>query len=74
MSAPPRPTADTGEPSRWHMYRCPVCGHTDEIDLDAGTPAPISCSHCEAQLEVVVRSAEDAAATVTVVTRRRRVR
>jgi transcription elongation factor Elf1 len=74
MSVPPRPESAAAKPSRWHMYRCPVCGHRDEIDLDAGMPAPVSCSHCEAELEVVVRSPEEAAATATVATRRRRVR
>jgi len=56
------------------MYRCPVCGHTDEIDVDAGSSVPVACSHCDAELEAVVRSPEEAAAMVTVVTRRRRFR
>jgi len=70
----PRPTPVAREPSRWHMYRCPVCGHTDEIDVDAGSSVPVACSHCDAELEAVVRSPEEAAAMVTVVTRRRRFR
>jgi transcription elongation factor Elf1 len=66
----PMPTLPRRTP-RWHMYRCPVCGHADEVDLDAGEPAPVSCSHCEADLEVVARSAEEAAAAVKVARRRR---
>jgi hypothetical protein len=51
-----------------------VCGHTDEVDLDAGPASSVSCSHCRAELEVAVRSPEAAAAAVKVATRRRRAR
>ena len=74
MSTRTLPTGPSQRPPGWHTYRCPVCGHTDEVDLAAGAPAPVSCSHCDADLEVVARSAEEAAATVKVATGRRRAR
>jgi ribosomal protein L37AE/L43A len=75
MDDPPTlPTPAMPGAHRWHSYRCPVCGHTDEVDLDAGPPASVWCSHCHAELEVAVRSPEAAAAAVRVATRRRRAR
>ena len=53
----------------WHTYRCPVCGHTDEVDLEAGVVRSIECSHCGTSLEVVVMHPDAAAAGVTVSTR-----
>jgi uncharacterized Zn finger protein len=60
-------SGETPEPGMgWHTYRCPVCGHTDEVDLAEGAPRSIECSHCGTALEVVVHHREDAAAAVTV--------
>ena len=35
-----------------HSYRCPVCGHTDGVDLKAGVALRIPCSHCDTLLEL----------------------
>ncbi|MGD8361820.1 MAG: hypothetical protein PVJ04_10335 [Gemmatimonadota bacterium] len=35
-----------------HSYRCPVCGHTDGVDLKAGVALKIPCSHCDTLLEL----------------------
>lgn len=56
----------------WHSYRCPVCGHTDEVDMKGATGV-VACSHCGTELEVSSRSREEAAAAVKVAVRRRRV-
>ncbi len=53
----------------WHSYRCPVCGHTDEVALEGGPADTVPCSHCSTALEVLVRSPDRAAATVKVASR-----
>ena len=61
-------TGQESDPSRleWHTYRCPVCGHTDEVDLAEGVAGSIDCSHCGTPLEVVVLDRDAAAAGVKV--------
>lgn len=43
-----RSTADT----RWRSYRCPVCGHADEVALSGEGSLRIRCSHCDTALAV----------------------
>jgi transcription elongation factor Elf1 len=64
-------SAKNSDPGRleWHTYRCPVCGHTDEVDLAEGVSGRIDCSHCGTPLEVVVLDRGAAAAGVKVATR-----
>jgi len=38
--------------AEWRSYRCPVCGHADEVAVDEGDVLKIRCSHCDASLEV----------------------
>lgn len=57
----------------WHTYRCPVCGHTDEIQLAGGAATTLPCSHCGTALDVVLRAPDEASVAVKVATRRRRV-
>lgn len=38
--------------SEWRSYRCPVCGHADEVAVPEGDVVRIRCSHCEASLEI----------------------
>lgn len=33
-------------------YRCPVCGHVDEVELEEGRPRTVRCTHCETSLTV----------------------
>ena len=54
----------------WHTYRCPVCGHTDEVDLVTGPVRAVTCSHCGTSLEVTARATDAAAAVVRVVNER----
>ena len=35
-----------------HSYRCPVCGHTDGVELRAGGVLRVPCSHCQTLLEL----------------------
>jgi hypothetical protein len=35
-----------------HSYRCPVCSHTDGVELRAGGVVRIPCSHCGTLLEL----------------------
>ena len=35
-----------------HSYRCPVCGHTDGVELRAGSSVTVPCSHCGTPLEL----------------------
>jgi uncharacterized Zn finger protein len=35
-----------------HSYRCPVCGHTDGVELKVGWPLEVPCSHCQTLLEL----------------------
>jgi len=67
---------DRGEtgPAGWHSYRCPVCGHTDEVDLHDGAEGTVPCSHCATPLELLVRSPDQAAVAVKVAARWRRAR
>jgi len=60
--------------STWHSYRCPVCGHTDEVPLEGEPTGTVPCSHCATHLELLVRSPEQAAVTVKVASRWRRTR
>lgn len=40
-------------------YRCPVCGHRDSADLEAGQESlVIKCSYCNTPLEVASRGAD----------------
>jgi len=66
-----------GGHSDWHVFRCPVCGHRDEVELPASTGARIECPHCDTTLNVEVGPASslDASARVADPPRRtRRVR
>lgn len=55
----------------WHSYRCPVCGHTDEVALET-EESMVACSHCGTDLDVRARAPDAAAAAVRVAVRRRR--
>lgn len=66
--------AEGGGPAGWHSYRCPVCGHTDEVEFGGGSASTVSCSHCTTALELLVRSQEEAAVAVKVSSRWRRSR
>ena len=35
-----------------HSYRCPVCSHTDGVELRTGVVVRIPCSHCQTLLEL----------------------
>lgn len=50
----------------WHVFRCPVCGHRDEVKLAELSGARIDCPHCETALNVEVGPASsiDASARV----------
>jgi len=48
-------------------YRCPVCGHRDVAELDAGNPVRlVSCSYCETPLEVTARGPDSVRFSVQV--------
>lgn len=51
MSPPGKGAESPGE-AEWRSYRCPVCGHVDEVAVSEGGVLRIRCSHCEASLEV----------------------
>lgn len=68
MEPAPNPT-----PAGWHSYRCPVCGHTDGVEL-AGSTGTVPCTHCATPLELVVRAPDEAQVTVRVASRWRRSR
>ena len=61
-------------PGGWHTYRCPVCGHTDELEFAAGPAGTVPCSHCGTALEVALRAPDQASVTVKVAARWRRAR
>lgn len=48
------PSEDPGsrKGNAWRSYRCPVCGHTDEVEIAKGESARIPCSHCDTLLDV----------------------
>lgn len=46
--------AEDSDPTGWRSYRCPVCGHTDEVVIAPGASPRIQCSHCDALLEVAL--------------------
>lgn len=48
----PRPDAVPPGEAEWRSYRCPVCGHADEVAVPEGEVVRIRCSHCEASLKV----------------------
>lgn len=42
--------------ARFGTYRCPVCGHRDDIELVADRPRhTVQCSYCGTQLELTIR-------------------
>lgn len=49
-----------------HSYRCPVCGHRDDVELPELSGALVDCSHCDTTLQVEAGPAEsiDASARV----------
>lgn len=44
--------SDPPEGTDWRSYRCPVCGHADDVAVPADESLLIRCSHCETALEV----------------------
>lgn len=52
MTEPSEGSGGSGEGGGWRSYRCPVCGHTDEVEIATGQAARISCSHCDTLLDV----------------------
>ena len=62
------------EPGAWHIYRCPVCGHTDEVELTGDPASTVPCSHCGTALEVALRAPDKASVAVKVAARWRRAR
>ncbi len=46
------PDVPGGRSGTFHSYRCPLCGHTDDVDLGEDAPVRIRCSHCGTLLEV----------------------
>lgn len=65
-------TVEGGGSAAWHSYRCPVCGHTDEVEFSGGPSSTVACSHCATALELLVRSQDEAAVAVKVSSRWRR--
>jgi phage/plasmid primase-like uncharacterized protein len=65
--------SERGAPA-WHSYRCPVCGHTDEVELGDEPEGTHPCSHCATPLDLLVRSSDQAAVAVKVAARWHRVR
>lgn len=61
-------------PSGWHSYRCPVCGHADEVELADAVAETVACSHCGTSLDVSVRAPDQAPVAVKVAAWRRRPR
>ncbi len=48
-------------------YRCPVCGHSDSIELPVSDESTvIACSYCETPLEVAARGADSVRFSVQV--------
>jgi LSD1 subclass zinc finger protein len=48
-------------------YRCPVCGHRDVAEMDAGERCrTITCSYCDTPLEVFPRGADSVRFSVQV--------
>lgn len=46
---------DPGSPDAaedWRSYRCPVCGHVDEVASPDRESLLIRCSHCDTALRV----------------------
>lgn len=48
----PGPDAVPPREGAWRSYRCPVCGHADEVAVEEGRALRIRCDHCDASLEV----------------------
>ena len=44
--------SEAPEGGDWRSYRCPVCGHADEVAVPDDEPLRIRCSHCETALQV----------------------
>jgi uncharacterized Zn finger protein len=63
----------TGDPG-WHSYRCPVCGHADEVELAGEVGRTVPCSHCATSLELRVMAPDQASVVVSVARRWRRSR
>lgn len=49
---PAEPDAGSPPDGEWRSYRCPVCGHADEVAVSEGDVLRLRCSHCDAALEV----------------------
>ena len=48
-------------------YRCPVCGHRDEVSLDAeGGSRILTCTYCDTALEVSARGPDSVRFSVQV--------
>jgi transcription elongation factor Elf1 len=48
-------------------YKCPVCGHRDAVDLEAGSETVIIvCSYCETPLEVSAKGPDSVRLSVQV--------
>ncbi|HKK92132.1 MAG TPA: hypothetical protein VJ925_01820 [Longimicrobiales bacterium] len=56
----------TGGQSDWHAFRCPVCGHRDEVELPELSGVTIDCPHCDTTLNVEAGTAEQIDATARV--------
>ena len=52
--------------SAWHAFRCPVCGHRDEVELPELSGVTIDCPHCDTTLNVEAGTAEQIDATARV--------
>lgn len=59
---------DGGSSEVVHAYRCPVCGHTDGASFMGAETLRIDCTHCDASLELTLRSEEKERVAVKVET------
>lgn len=41
--------------AEWRSYRCPVCGHADDVAVSGEGSLRIRCSHCDTPLTVADR-------------------
>jgi transcription elongation factor Elf1 len=49
----------SGPSGPWASYRCPVCGHTDGVQVRLPGPFRFQCSHCGAELEAKAPAADE---------------
>lgn len=42
--------SDPDDDSEWRSYRCPVCGHVDDVEIPTDRRFRIRCSHCRTPL------------------------